>query len=142
MMRTTAADLLAASARTSDRAKAAVTSSTETSAGAVVAAGATDELTASIAEINRQLNRTAGSVREAVAKADKTDAEIASLADAAQKVGDVIKLIQHIAGQTNLLALNATIEAARAGVAGRGFGVVAAEVKSLSLQTAKATDGL
>ena len=66
--------------------------------------------------------------------------DIAALAQVAQKIGDVVKLIQDIAGQTNLLALNATIEAARAGEAGRGFAVVASEVKSLAVQTAKATE--
>jgi methyl-accepting chemotaxis protein len=63
-----------------------------------------------------------------------------SLAEAAQKIGDVMHLIQAVAGQTNLLALNATIEAARAGEAGRGFAVVASEVKALAGQTAKATE--
>jgi NO-binding membrane sensor protein with MHYT domain/methyl-accepting chemotaxis protein len=142
VMNSTAGALLDSSARTSQSAEAALESSNEATTGATIAAGAANELTTSIAEINRQLSQTAGSVRAAVAKADKTDGEIASLADAAQKIGDVVKLIQHIAGQTNLLALNATIEAARAGSAGKGFGVVAAEVKSLSVQTAKATEDI
>jgi methyl-accepting chemotaxis protein len=67
---------------------------------------------------------------------------MAALSDSAQKIGDIVKLIQDIAGQTNLLALNATIEAARAGEAGRGFAVVASEVKSLAVQTAKATEAI
>jgi methyl-accepting chemotaxis protein len=138
-MNTTATILLESSAKASESAKAALGSSNETSAGTTMAAAAANELTTSITEINRQLNHTAGTVRSAVAKAEKTDAEIVLLADAAQKIGDVVKLIQHIASQTNLLALNATIEAARAGEAGRGFSVVATEVKSLSVQTAKAT---
>jgi methyl-accepting chemotaxis protein len=79
-------------------------------------------------------------VRGAADAADATNDDIAALAQAAQKIGDVVKLIQDIAGQTNLLALNATIEAARAGEAGRGFAVVASEVKSLAVQTAKATE--
>jgi methyl-accepting chemotaxis protein len=79
-------------------------------------------------------------VREATAGAGATNKDIAVLAHVAQKIGDVVKLIQDIAGQTNLLALNATIEAARAGEAGRGFAVVASEVKSLAVQTAKATE--
>ena len=73
-------------------------------------------------------------------EAGATNDQIDSLASAAQKIGDVVKLIQDVAGQTNLLALNATIEAARAGEAGRGFAVVASEVKSLAVQTAKATE--
>ena len=79
-------------------------------------------------------------VRVSVNEAETTNEQIAGLADAAQKIGDVVKLIRDIAGQTNLLALNATIEAARAGEAGRGFAVVASEVKSLAVQTAKATE--
>ncbi len=79
-------------------------------------------------------------VRVSVNEAETTNQQIAGLAEAAQKIGDVVKLIRDIAGQTNLLALNATIEAARAGEAGRGFAVVASEVKSLASQTAKATD--
>ena len=78
--------------------------------------------------------------RGALLKAQATNGEIGGLAMAAQKIGDVVKLINNIAGQTNLLALNATIEAARAGDAGRGFAVVASEVKALAVQTAKATE--
>jgi methyl-accepting chemotaxis protein len=104
------------------------------------AANAAEEMTKSIVDIDRQLTEASGLVGDAVAEADKTNGEIAMLADAAQKIGDVVKLIQSIAGQTNLLALNATIEAARAGQAGRGFSVVASEVKALSVQTARATE--
>ena len=81
-------------------------------------------------------------VRLAVGEAHATNQDIDALAQAAHKIGDVIKLIRNIAGQTNLLALNATIEAARAGEAGRGFAVVASEVKSLAVQTAKATEDI
>ena len=76
----------------------------------------------------------------AVTQADDTNAKVKALAEAAQKIGDVVTLINEIAGQTNLLALNATIEAARAGEMGKGFAVVASEVKNLATQTAKATD--
>jgi methyl-accepting chemotaxis protein len=106
------------------------------------ASSAARELVPSIAEINEQLARTAEAVRQAASDAEQTNVEISGLADAGQKIGDIIKLIQHIASQTNLLALNATIEAARAGAAGRGFAVVASEVKSLSVQTAKATEDI
>jgi methyl-accepting chemotaxis protein len=81
-------------------------------------------------------------VRVAVDEAQATSEEMTALSDTAQKIGDIVKLIQDIAGQTNLLALNATIEAARAGEAGRGFAVVASEVKSLAVQTAKATEAI
>ena len=81
-------------------------------------------------------------MRAAVSEAQGTNEQITALAQAAQKIGDVIKLIRTIAGQTNLLALNATIEAARAGEAGKGFAVVASEVKSLAVQTAKATEDI
>ena len=91
-------------------------------------------------EISRQLTQAKDVVQGAVADAGATNEDIAALARVAQKIGDVVKLIQNIAGQTNLLALNATIEAARAGDAGRGFAVVASEVKSLAVQTSKATE--
>ena len=96
----------------------------------------------SIGEISRQLATTTTIVRAAVEEAQGTNAQISALSQAAQKIGDVIKLIRTIAGQTNLLALNATIEAARAGEAGKGFAVVASEVKSLAVQTAKATEDI
>ena len=103
---------------------------------------AADELITSIAEIGRQLEFTNNVVQAAVSEAKATDGQIEALAIAAQKIGDVVKLIRDIAGQTNLLALNATIEAARAGEAGRGFAVVASEVKTLAVQTAKATEDI
>ena len=102
-------------------------------------AAASEELSTSIGEISRQVEASARIAGEAVDQAQKTDARISQLSQAAARIGDVVDLIQTIAGQTNLLALNATIEAARAGDAGRGFAVVATEVKSLAEQTAKAT---
>jgi methyl-accepting chemotaxis protein len=103
-------------------------------------AAATEELSASISEIGRKVADSAAVASEAVNEAERTRATMRNLALAANKIGDVMHLIQAVAGQTNLLALNATIEAARAGEAGKGFAVVANEVKSLAAQTAKATE--
>src|SRR5581483_5295384 len=139
-MRTTATTLFANSGQTSKSAEGAVAASNEASKNVETAAIASDELAGSIGEIGRQLSLTTDIVRSAVNEAHGTNQQIAALAQAAQKIGDVIKLIRAIAGQTNLLALNATIEAARAGEAGKGFAVVASEVKSLAVQTAKATE--
>jgi methyl-accepting chemotaxis protein len=141
-MKTTASTLSGSSSETSQHAESAVNASSEASSSVKTAAIATDELATSIAEIGRQLQLTNGVVQMAVSEAKATDGEIEALAAAAQKIGDVVKLIRAIAGQTNLLALNATIEAARAGESGRGFAVVASEVKTLAVQTAKATEDI
>jgi methyl-accepting chemotaxis protein len=132
--------LFAASHKTSQRAEGAVQASNEASANVETAASAANEMSTSIDEISRQLGQTNNLVGIATSEAGSTNDQIGSLASAAQKIGDVVRLIQDVAGQTNLLALNATIEAARAGEAGRGFAVVASEVKSLAVQTAKATE--
>jgi methyl-accepting chemotaxis protein len=102
-------------------------------------AAATEELASSVTEIGRQVQESARIATEAVDQARKTNDRVGELSRAAGRIGDVVELINTIAGQTNLLALNATIEAARAGEAGRGFAVVASEVKALAEQTAKAT---
>jgi methyl-accepting chemotaxis protein len=141
-MRTTATTLFANSGQTSKSAEGAVSASNEACTNVETAAVAADELSSSIGEIARQLSLTTEIVRAAVTEAQGTNEQIAALSQAAQKIGDVIKLIRSIAGQTNLLALNATIEAARAGEAGKGFAVVASEVKSLAVQTAKATEDI
>ena len=104
------------------------------------AAAASNELSQSIVEITRQVQDSNGVAADAVKQANATDERMAELSAAGDRIGDVVELINSIAGQTNLLALNATIEAARAGEAGRGFAVVASEVKALAEQTAKATD--
>ncbi|WKA27665.1 methyl-accepting chemotaxis protein [Bradyrhizobium roseum] len=105
-------------------------------------ASATEELSSSVNEISRQVQNSARIANEAVGQAHHTNARVVELSNAATRIGDVVELINTIAGQTNLLALNATIEAARAGEAGRGFAVVASEVKALAEQTAKATDDI
>jgi methyl-accepting chemotaxis protein len=102
-------------------------------------ASATEELSSSVNEISRQVQESARMANEAVDQARHTNDRVSELSKAAARIGDVVELINTIAGQTNLLALNATIEAARAGDAGRGFAVVASEVKALAEQTAKAT---
>ncbi len=103
-------------------------------------ASAAEELAASINEIGRQVAESATITDQATRQADATNRQIASLNEAAARIGDVVQLISDIASQTNLLALNATIEAARAGEAGKGFAVVASEVKTLANQTARATE--
>jgi methyl-accepting chemotaxis protein len=102
-------------------------------------AAATEEITSSVNEIGRQVHESTKIAGTAVTQAQETDESIAKLSRAADRIYDVVKLITEVAEQTNLLALNATIEAARAGEAGRGFAVVASEVKALATQTAKAT---
>ena len=113
--------------------------SEEASTNVQSVASATEEMASSVNEISRQVQESATIASQAVEQARRTNDRVGELAKAAARIGDVVELINTIAGQTNLLALNATIEAARAGDAGRGFAVVASEVKALAEQTAKAT---
>jgi aerotaxis receptor len=135
-----AAGMLTNTAESTQQLSIAVASaSEEASTNVQSVASATEELTSSVNEISRQVQESARMANEAVDQARRTNDRVSELSKAAARIGDVVELINTIAGQTNLLALNATIEAARAGEAGRGFAVVASEVKALAEQTAKAT---
>ncbi|MDC7787490.1 HAMP domain-containing methyl-accepting chemotaxis protein [Rhodoplanes sp. TEM] len=135
-----AAGTLSRTAQTTQERAGAVAAASEQASGNVQSvASATNELSASVNEISRQVQESTRIAAEAVRQAERTDARIGELSQAAGRIGDVVKLITAIAEQTNLLALNATIEAARAGEAGKGFAVVAQEVKALAAQTGKAT---
>jgi methyl-accepting chemotaxis protein len=138
-LETSASTLTATAERSRELTTAVAAASEEASTNVQSVASATEELTSSVHEISRQVQESARMANEAVNEARKTNARVSELSKAAARIGDVVELINTIAGQTNLLALNATIEAARAGEAGRGFAVVASEVKALAEQTAKAT---
>ena len=118
---------------------AVAAASEEASTNVQSVASATEEMSSSVTEISHRVQDSARMAAEAVTQARQTNDRVSELSRAAARIGDVVELINSIAGQTNLLALNATIEAARAGDAGRGFAVVASEVKALAEQTAKAT---
>ena len=134
-----AGTLTSSASRAQELTTLVATASEEASTNVQSVASATEEMSSSVNEISRQVAESANIAQEAVTQARKTNERVGELVKAAARIGDVVELINTIAGQTNLLALNATIEAARAGEAGRGFAVVASEVKALAEQTAKAT---
>ncbi|HYH37353.1 MAG TPA: methyl-accepting chemotaxis protein [Azospirillum sp.] len=139
-MKATASSMAAVAEQATRQSTAAAAAAEEASVNVQTVASAAEELAASIAEIGRRVTDSSTTIHHAVEKAERTNEIVGGLRTAAQRIGDVVQLIQEIASQTNLLALNATIEAARAGEMGKGFAVVASEVKQLATQTARATD--
>jgi methyl-accepting chemotaxis protein len=141
-MQGTARDMTGFAVRTGDQTADVRDFSERTTENVEAVAAAVEELVASVAEVSRQVGEAGRIVSNAVDEASHTSATMQNLAEAATRIGEVVRLINSIASQTNLLALNATIEAARAGDAGRGFAVVASEVKNLATQTAQATEDI
>ncbi|WP_246686113.1 methyl-accepting chemotaxis protein [Methylobacterium sp. WL8] len=141
-MRQAADSVLNATGQTSESAGRAASSAAETTVNVQSVAAAVEEFSASNAEITRQMTHFSSVTAQAVTEAQQAMENVSTLSETSQRIGVVVGLINSIANQTNLLALNATIEAARAGPAGRGFSVVAAEVKELAAQTAKATSDI
>ncbi|WP_262271208.1 methyl-accepting chemotaxis protein [Microvirga yunnanensis] len=139
-MEATAQSMTSIAGQTTSQSLAVASVAQQTSANVQTVAAATEELSISIREIASQVSQSSQIAERAVEGARRTNGTVQELATMADKIGDVVQLINTIAGQTNLLALNATIEAARAGEAGKGFAVVASEVKDLANQTARATE--
>jgi methyl-accepting chemotaxis protein len=139
-LRASAQSMSSTAEEANKQAQAVASASNEAATSVQTVAAAAEELSLSVDEISRQITTSNDVASKAVQQAETTNSEVAGLANAAQKIGDVVRLIEEIASQTNLLALNATIEAARAGDAGKGFAVVASEVKILATQTGKATE--
>jgi methyl-accepting chemotaxis protein len=139
-MRQSASDVSEGARQTRESTSGTVEGALSSSRDLNSVAAAAEEMAISINEISKQVAHVTMSVQAAVDRATETDAKVAGLSVAADRIGDVVRIITDIAGQTNLLALNATIEAARAGEAGKGFAVVAGEVKALAAQTANATN--
>ncbi len=141
-LNSTAQSMSSIAEETSSQANSVAAASEQASANVQTVASATEEMSNSIAEINQQVADASNASKKAVEDASQTSAQMETLAQTADKIGEVVSLISDIAEQTNLLALNATIESARAGEAGKGFAVVASEVKTLANETAKATEGI
>lgn len=136
------ANVAKACGKVSEQSRVVASGAEEASVNMQSVAVSTEELSGSIAEINRQVVSAADIAGGAVTKSQAMNKEIDSLASMSGKIGEVVQLINDIAAQTNLLALNATIEAARAGEMGKGFAIVAQEVKALASQTANATEDI
>lgn len=137
------ANLMRSNAEQTSNKSATVASAAENaSANVSIVASASDQMASSIQEISERVTQSTTITTSAVAEVVDTNGKVQDLAEAANKIGEVVALITDIADQTNLLALNATIEAARAGDAGKGFAVVASEVKNLAAQTAQATEDI
>ncbi|PPQ40622.1 methyl-accepting chemotaxis sensory transducer with Cache sensor [Rhodoblastus acidophilus] len=136
------ASMSTATGRVAEQAQSASQAAEEASQNVRTVAAAAEQLTASISEIKRQVDESAAQTAQAANDAEATSSKVKELSESAQTIGQIVDLINNIAGQTNLLALNATIEAARAGESGRGFAVVANEVKDLATQTGRATSDI
>ncbi len=138
----TANSMSSTAEQTEQQSSAVASASEQATANVETMAAATEELAATVQEVTRQMHDARTIADEAAREASSSREQVEALEAAGERIGDVVALIQDVAGQTNLLALNATIEAARAGEAGKGFAVVASEVKQLANQTARATDDI